>query len=186
MNSCENEALLSRSLDGELTQDEQRQLHAHLRECPGCRKMLSDLETMEEALGSAPAPSSGQWQARWQAVARALTVGALLAAPPRLGGASPAPTRLPRWLFDSRSRWAFAIAACLLALLVGLWALESMLPAGPSPDWSVVELASADSVEVEIEQGEGGPAAVLLVSADGEVAAVWVASEQPTSAAPES
>ena len=185
MNSCENEALLSRSLDGELTQDEQRRLHAHLQECPGCRKMLSDLETMEEALRSAPAPSSGQWQARWQAVARALAVAQRQPREAPLP-AEVLPLRLPRWLFDSRSRWALAIAACLLALLVGLWALESMLPAGPSPDWSVVELASADSVEVEIEQGEGGPAAVLLVSGDGEVAAVWVASEQPTSAAPES
>jgi len=185
MDRCENEALLSRSLDGELTEEEQRRLQAHLQTCPGCRKMLSDLETMEEVLRSVPAPSSAQWQARWQAVAQAFTVGQTepREAPLPVGIL---PVELRRWLFDRRSRWALAVAACLLALLVGLWALQPMLPPGPSASWSAVKLASADSLEVEIEQGEGGPAAVLLVSGDGEVAAVWVASEQPTSAAPES
>ena len=171
MDRCDNEALLSKSLDGELTAEEQPRLDAHLQECSQCRELLRDLKAVEQELRSTPLPSPTDWQECWQAVARALTTKHK---EPREATSKVEVVHLgpSRWLFGNRTRWVLSAAACVLALLVGVLVLRSLLPG-----LSMVELASADSLEVEIEQGEGeGPGALFLVSADGEIAVVWVAN----------
>ena len=171
MDRCDNEALLSKSLDGELTAEEQSRLDAHLQECARCRELLRDLKAVEQGLRSVPLPSAADWQERWQAVARALTTKQeeRREAPSKVEAIHLGPSR---WLFGSRTRWVLSAAACVLALLVGVLVLRSLLPG-----LSMVELASADSLEVEIEQGEGEePGALLVVSAYGDVAVVWVAN----------
>ena len=76
MDRCDNEALLSKSLDGELAAEEQPRLDAHLQECSRCRELLRDLKAVEQELRSVPLPSPADWQECWQAVARALTTKA--------------------------------------------------------------------------------------------------------------
>ncbi len=171
MDRCDDEALLSKSLDGELTAEEQPRLDAHLQECARCRELLRDLKAVEQELRSVPLPSPADWQERWQAVARALTTRQK---EPREATSKVEVIHLgpSRWLFGSRTRRVLSAAACVVALLVGGLVLRSLV-AGRS----AMELASADSLEVEIEQGEGeGPGALFLVSADGEIAVVWVAN----------
>jgi len=168
MDRCHTEMLLSRLLDGELTEQEQLRLDAHLRECVRCRELLSDLKAVEEQLHAVPLPSSADWQSRWRTVAEALS-------PPR-------PTVLGR-VFAGRLRITIAAAACVLAVLVGLWTLRSM-HTEVLPAWSATELASAGSLEVEIEQVEGAPEALFLVSGSGDTAVVWVADVQGAEAVP--
>ena len=51
--------LLSARLDGELTGEEERELEAHLKECPGCRTLAEQLSGLHEdfsALEEVPAP----------------------------------------------------------------------------------------------------------------------------------
>jgi len=171
MDRCDQEALLSKSLDGELTAEERPRLDTHLRECARCRELLRELEAVEQELRSVALPSPAEWQECWQAIARALTTepGEPAEATSKVEAVHLRPSR---WLFGIRTRWVLSAAACVVALLVGGLVLRSLLTGR-----SAMELASADSLEVEIEQGEGeGPGALFLVSADGEVAAVWVAN----------
>jgi len=187
MEHCEKESWLSGLLDSELTGAQRIELEAHLQQCARCRELLGEMRILKEGLRSVPLPEPAQWEARWRAVSRTLEPQE-----------RKTPAVQPRWLRDSavgtRSRWALALAACLLALLVGFRALRSMLPSerpipgapteGPSGPL-VVGLVAADSWEVEIDQSQGGPGAVLVVSADGEVAVVWVAGDQPDRPVPE-
>lgn len=88
--------LLSASLDGELTRDEQAQLDAHLDTCPACRALYEELaglhaaglwepevppELAERILNHLPAQRSGKviyWK-RWGAMAAAIALVALAA-----------------------------------------------------------------------------------------------------------
>lgn len=87
--------LLSASLDGELTSDEQAQLDAHLNTCPACRALYEDLaglhtadwepevppELTERILANLPAQQTGKviyWK-RWGAMAAAIALVALAA-----------------------------------------------------------------------------------------------------------
>src|SRR5699024_3962718 len=47
--------LISASLDGALTEAEQRRLEAHLASCPACRALMRDLEGIHAALADLPA-----------------------------------------------------------------------------------------------------------------------------------
>lgn len=87
--------LLSASLDGELTRDEQAQLDVHLNTCPACRALYEELaglhaadwgpevppELADRILNNLPAQRSGKviyWK-RWGAMAAAITLVALAA-----------------------------------------------------------------------------------------------------------
>lgn len=197
MDRCEDEVLLSGLLDGELSQPDERRVRTHLRQCTRCRRLLDEMKSVERGLASVPTPGPARWQQRWLVVAGTLSRGET--APGGPGAEAPPAVRsargeFRRWLSAPRSRWALAAAACLVALLAVLWALSPSRPrgapravtAGPSGSgWQAVELASADSVEVEIEPGEAGPGALLVLSPDGEVAFLWVAAEPPAPGVPD-
>lgn len=87
--------LLSASVDGELTRDEQAQLDAHLNTCPACRALYAELaglhaadwtpevppELTDRVLNALPAQRSGKviyWK-RWGAMAAAIALVALAA-----------------------------------------------------------------------------------------------------------
>ena len=56
MDRCETYTeLISASLDGALTEAEQRRLEAHLASCPACRALMRDLEGIHAALADLPA-----------------------------------------------------------------------------------------------------------------------------------
>jgi anti-sigma factor RsiW len=204
---CKHASWLSGFLDKELTQEEQCQLRQHLQECPQCRKLLGELETMEHCLCTLSAPCPAAWEALWETVAREVTPEAKASRRWSTGLEyvfQPVTRRLLAvrrwWLAEMRARWAVAVAATVLALVVGLWALGTILSgwntysspvvgapgAGPSARGAgPVALAPADALDVEIDQSQGEPGALLLVSADGKTAVVWVMSDQPGQAAPD-
>jgi anti-sigma factor RsiW len=198
MEECEHDAWLSGLLDGELTEEQQRQLRQHLQKCARCRKLLGELEAVEQGLGAVPTPAPVVWEALWQTVAQGVAGASEVRAPEvRWRWRAAVLSRLSAlrwWWAETRPRWALAVAATVLALLVGVWALSSILsgakpgPRGPSPSGGLapIALAPADALDVEIDQSEGQPGSLLLVSPDGKVAVVWVTSDQPTGAVPES
>lgn len=187
MEECKHATWLSGLLDEELTEDQQRQLCQHLEQCAPCRELLRELKAMERELGTVAAPCPAVWEGLWQTVAQRIA-GEAEVRPRWSVGVLCRLSRLRQWCVKSRPALALAVAAGILALLAGVWALMSILPGakpgpsglGPKP----VALAPADALDVEIEQSEGEPGALLLVSADGKVAVVWVMSDQPTQAAP--
>jgi anti-sigma factor RsiW len=190
---CEHAIWLSGFLDKELTEEEQCRLRQHLQECPQCQRLLGELETVERCLCTLPAPCPAAWEALWETVARRVAPEAR--ASDRWAARFRCRVLAVRrwWSAGTRVRWAVAVAAAVLALLVGLWALGTILPGrnvgapGPRPSGlgaGPVALAPADSLDVEIDQSEGEPGALLLVSADGKTAVVWVMSDQPSQAAP--
>jgi len=189
MDRCDQERLLSGLLDGELSEAEERRVRAHLQQCARCREVLDQLKVVQRGLAAVPLPTEADWQRRWKVVAESLGLREAAQGGPASEAEAIPPMRtvgtvLRWWLRQSRSRWALAVAACLVVLLATLWSLSPPRPSGtptatppgpPEAGWSAVELASADSVEVEIEPGEGGPGAMLVLSPDGEVAVLWVA-----------
>ena len=197
---CKHARWLSGFLDKELTQEEQCQLRQHLQECPQCQKLLGELETMERCLCTLSAPCPAVWEKLWETVAREVAPEAKAS---RRWSADLRCRLLAvrRWcLAGTRARWAVAVAAAVLALVVGLWALGTILSgwnAYPSPvvvapgsgpsvrGAGAVALAPADALDVEIDQSQGEPGALLLVSADGKTAVVWVMSDQPGQSAPD-
>ncbi len=62
---CEEiEPLLSAYLDGELIQQERQKVEIHLEECPKCRKMLHDLESVRQRARDLqiPQPDGKEWK----------------------------------------------------------------------------------------------------------------------------
>ena len=55
----EYQELISASLDGALTPEEQEKLDAHLSECPDCRTMWEQLSALEPELMELSEPSEG-------------------------------------------------------------------------------------------------------------------------------
>ena len=58
-NCSEYRELISASLDGALTPEEQEKLDAHLSECPDCRTMWEQLSALEPELMELSEPSEG-------------------------------------------------------------------------------------------------------------------------------
>ena len=51
MCTCEEALeLISASLDGVLSKEEEQLLHEHLSQCPACRDLLADLEGIHESM----------------------------------------------------------------------------------------------------------------------------------------
>lgn len=61
-----DETLISGHLDGELTQAAEQKVRIHLEDCPHCRTLLGDLQTLREATMSTEfsKPDDNQWDER--------------------------------------------------------------------------------------------------------------------------
>ena len=61
-----DQSLISGYLDGELTQSADQRVRLHLEECPHCRELFEELQTMREAAMSTrfTEPSDDQWDER--------------------------------------------------------------------------------------------------------------------------
>jgi len=186
MDTCEKEVLLSGRLDGELSAAEQEELDGHLRVCARCRELLDGLQRIEEALHTVPLPRPEQWEARWRNIVRALPQ-------PAGAGQRPQPAVTHSLLDAFRQRWVLGLAVAATVALAAFGMLYVAMvddgPVAPTPGppsvWTPVELASPASVELEIEQPAGAPMAMVLLSEDGDVSAIWVATEAPPLALPD-
>jgi anti-sigma factor RsiW len=124
MSCAEMEPLLSELVDNSLDRTAAETVHAHLAECPACRRLLADLQHLRTDLGRLPLvapPDSLVSRIR----NRARAEGLLRHTPP---GAS--------W----RELLPALAAAALLAVVIGIWPLLLRPPADPlSPPVSEVE-----------------------------------------------
>ena len=186
MDACEKESWLSGLLDGELGEAQRQELEGHLKVCAGCRQLLQELRVVEKGLDSVPLPEPDQWRTRWQNVLQAFAE----ATRPSLRAQT---LSLRDRVLGRRARWALALAACLLALVAGGLVVRALLPeeglrprpvVRPQAAAPPIELASAEAWEVELDQSEGAPGAVLLISGDGEVAVLWVSVEESPPSTP--
>lgn len=110
MNCDEISDLLSASLDGELTVQQEAEVQSHLAQCPSCRALMEDLTAIHEGCGgleTAPPPE--------------LTRRILEHLPPQKASK---PTKIIYW-----KRWgAMAAAVCLIALAA--WRIPGALDRG--------------------------------------------------------
>lgn len=72
-----DETLISGHLDGELTQAAEQKVRIHLEDCPHCRTLLGDLQTLREATMSTEfsKPDDSQWDERPRSSTSFLTRG---------------------------------------------------------------------------------------------------------------
>lgn len=69
--NCERvRELMEASLDGELTEDDLRELESHLSECESCRRELEDMRKLGDLLGTIelPRPSEEEMMKYWPSV----------------------------------------------------------------------------------------------------------------------
>ncbi|MFQ5663111.1 MAG: hypothetical protein ACE5HL_04705 [Terriglobia bacterium] len=133
MNCSEFANLAGAVLEGE----SHPEAHKHLASCPGCRRLLNELEAIERTARALPTrqPSPGLWER----LAAAATQEGLWAQPPWWQSSGPA------WSLLLPARPAFAALLGLLLLGVGLVSY-------PSHDLPLAETAPATPFQVA--QGE--------------------------------
>lgn len=115
--------LLSASLDGELTSQEETELQAHLEQCPSCRALLAELAAIHDACGDlevTPPPELKQM--------------ILDHLPPQSPSQRPATVYWKRW---------GAMAAALVVISLAAWRLPRTLYAPPTN--GIIEPQAAES-----------------------------------------
>ncbi len=124
MRTCDEiAALLSASLDGELTAEEQAALDEHLAVCPACRALLEELRSLQTAAANMeeiPAPAGF-----------AAAVMAAVAADPaqeRADNVIPFASKMARKRRKNWTRWVASVAA-MAVIAVGAASLPGMLGA---------------------------------------------------------
>lgn len=110
MNCDEVLELLSPSLDGELTDQQEAQVQAHLDQCPSCRALMAELAAIHEGCGAWEADPPPE-----------LTQRVLSGLPAQK---APKPAKLLYW-----KRWGTMAAAVALIALAG-WRMPGLLRSG--------------------------------------------------------
>lgn len=109
MPQCEEyELLISRALDGEADETELQALHAHLEQCPACRRLWEEFALLRQAVAPPLPPEALEEK--------------IMAEVRREAAARNRPRKLRRW------SWGLATAACLAVVLL---ALPRILPGRP-------------------------------------------------------
>ena len=119
--------LISASLDGALTPEEQAQLDAHLSECPDCRAMWEQLSGLEPELMELDAPSDGFADRVMAEVGQTEQEIPFTNLPQNRKVGKESLKQVGKW-------WKSigALAACCLFLLGGGWFVTHMWRAGSS------------------------------------------------------
>jgi hypothetical protein len=113
--------LLSGSLDGEISAEEQRELDAHLAECVDCRRLLEELRGDEEAVRDGHGQEGEESERERAALAR--TIQAIRDEPEPEWAAS---RGRKRWRWGLTLRWSAGVAVAAAAVLLAM-------RLGPSP-----------------------------------------------------
>lgn len=121
MNCDEIFELLSASLDGELTDQQEALVQAHLAQCPGCRALMTELAAIHDGCGV------------WEAEPPQELTQSILDHLPTQGTRKPG--KLIYW-----KRWG-AMAAAMALIALAAWRMPGMLP-GRSADLQLPEQAA--------------------------------------------
>lgn len=113
--------LLSRSLDGEISVEEQDELRSHLAGCADCSRLLEEFRRDEEALRATQ--TRGDIESEWERAALGRTLQAIRDEPDPAWAATP---RQKRWSWRPTLRWSAGLAAAAAAVLLAI-------RFGPSP-----------------------------------------------------
>ena len=162
MEQCEKvELLMSRALDGAADEAELRALHAHLEQCPACRRLWEELALLGDTLAP-PAPPEGLEEKIMASVRREAAV-------------RNRPKKLRRW------SWGLCAAACL-AVAVLAWPRVTSAPrtaAAPlsGTNTAFTEGTAPQAEEPDQETGVPQEAAGTEPQADAESGALPQAKE---------
>lgn len=123
--------LLSASLDGELTPEEQVQLDAHLENCPHCRALHAELSGLQDSF---------DWEVTPPPELKPRILDAL---PPQRSAA-----KAPYW-----RRWG-AMAAAVALVALAAWQLPKFIYDAPKPVSEAADLLAGDDEAVTADQSE--------------------------------
>lgn len=164
MNCHQAEELLSRALDGELSQEHLAALDAHVASCASCRALRDEWSKYSGMLRDQSIEPAQTAEALWADVQRAI----------RLQGDHPEDDALP--VFGWRLRWAgVMIVAVLLGMSAfGLWRLRQ-----PGQETAQV---NERSVEVEfVETDVPGASPMVYQDEESGWTVIWVAGMESSS-----
>lgn len=116
--------LISASLDGALTPEEQRRLEAHLAGCPACRSLREELSGLEAELTELESPSEGFADAVMAAAAATEQDIPFTNLPQDRNAGREAQKRVRAWWKPIRN-WCAIAACCLVALGLGTLLAQS-------------------------------------------------------------
>ena len=166
--SCEDFLpLIEKLADGEVSAAEKLRGEAHLRDCRDCSAHYRFLNALPEAARQASLPEPPEMY--WDVLPRKIMsrIGAVGAGEARRG-----------WFFQllspSRLRWAGALAAALVATVVGLRVLET-----PHPSHRSLETEDVPRAAEENSTGEDAGAGVLEEGRDDKSSADETAPTMP-------
>lgn len=161
MNCRKARKWISRSLDGELRDVQQRRLEAHLAQCPPCRDVREQWSGIGDIIRTSVADTTVDTEQAWQQVRRGIRDDATVE------------RALP--LFERTVIFPrIALTAACLALL----ALSVLFVGPPTPDGEDPEAGENGGLGVEIVETDL-PNATLMVYRDSvaDAVVVWVASD---------
>jgi len=161
--SCSHfEALIHKRLDGDITPGEDRELAAHLAECPGCREELASFEAvrslLKESLSEPVEVPEGLFESlseRLEEVKPARGLAALLAHP----------------FFISHRGPAFAMASLIMVAALTFGVGRGMVDRldgsaadgfGPTADQALIQMNSGDVIVLSGDDGDPGRYAAAL------------------------
>jgi len=134
-----NEELISALADGRLGVGETRRIAAHLHDCESCRELLSDVERTKVLLRSMEAPVQPE-QKFWDDTFRKMRTGDSV--PARVADREADTLRVRRQL-----QGAFAVAACLLGVLLVGPLTGHITPRSTTGTESTAQTATDDAID---------------------------------------
>ncbi len=147
MRDCaELSELLSASLDGCLTTDEQAALDAHLAQCPACSALFAQLHALHIAateLEEIPAPAgfTDKVMAAVAADVNAKPTDNVIPLTPRLSGRA----RRSRWAVTAAAVVIVALGALSLPALGNNFSMKSSAPTNGAPQMALADMSQAES-----------------------------------------
>jgi len=117
----------------ELSDRDQRKLHAHLDRCASCRDELRATRDALEEFGRTPVKPAPEpdWERTWRAIESGLE-----------------PSRRPRAWMHPLPRWAYAAAGLAVLFVLGIAVGRYWIPRGPSPDGrAAAEILSPTAIQ---------------------------------------
>lgn len=170
--------LISASLDGALTPEEQSRLEAHLAQCPECRELLAQLEQVGTELGQVEQPGPGFADAVMAEAARTEQEIPFTDLPRDRKAGKGTRERMGQWWKPIRT-WG-AIAACFLVIfglgrmihLGGLFSANSSASGGAAPadTAAAADVAEPGAAPTELEPAEGNGTGALAEGSQTESA----------------
>ena len=151
--SCNHEeTLLDRYLYGELTAELHTRVERTLQSCEHCQRYVTDIENIRQTLqtSTSQAIANAPLDTLWESIREKLPEGEV--SPTQNVTASWA-DRVSRWWGAPALEWALGGAVAAVAVLFGLWAIQS--PPGPATSTDNITSVSHEFVVESYEITEG-------------------------------